>query len=563
LNILGLYDGHNASAALIEDGVVVAAVEEERFSRVKNHDGRRLELSAPKESVKACLKYLNGQVDFVAIALEKPETLAGNINDTYRDAMSNGRLIESAEWNATRVAKDAGHFQTRRIAKILEAVESIGVDLRTTQVVHVNHHRAHAASVYFTSGKNRALIVTLDGKGDNLSGTVSLGTNGTITLLQVIDHLNSLGHFYSAVAVVCGFAAIRDEGKVTGLAAYGRIDKDLLVRFRTLFQIVGGTIVSRLNDGASIGQYPSAVVSGGRFHVERIRAIVEGFEKSTIAATAQEFLEEIVVAFVHGQLQRHGTEHLQVAGGLFANVRLNQRLASLSEVDSFVVHPAMSDAGLAVGAALECHYATHLSLPQPLSNAFLGPDFSSEACEDALKSAGFAFHRAPHIERHVARLLADGEVVCRFAGRLEYGPRALGNRSILYRADDTAVSSWLNRRLRRTETMPFAPATLDEFMDVSYYVLRAARGCDEYMTVTYDCKELMRQKCPAVVHLDGTARPQRVCRASNPELHSILTMYHSMTGVPSVINTSFNIHESPIVCTTRDAFSCWEQMGFR
>lgn len=561
--ILGLYDGHNSGAALVQDGAIVSAVEEERFSRIKNHDGRCSELCSPHASVRECLRHLNGHIDIIAMALEEPTALMRAIETTYAQSLIGGRLVESADWNLAKVALDAYGFQLRRVDKMLRSLELLGIDVATTECMYVNHHRAHASSVYYTSGREDALIITLDGKGDNLSGTVSRGVDGSITLMQAIDHLHSLGHFYSAITVACGFTAIRDEGKVTGLAASGEVDPAMMRRFRELYQVAGGTIISRLNDGSFMGQYPYAVVSGGRSHVDRIRALVQGREKSVVAATAQHFLEEIVIEFVRDQVQRHGIGHLQAAGGIFANVRLNQRLASLREIESFSVHPAMSDAGLAVGAALDCHYARHRSSPVSLQNVFLGPCFSSTDCLAALRFSGVSYQRIPEIEAHVARLLATGEVVCRFAGRLEYGPRALGNRSILYRADDTTVNAWLNQRLCRTETMPFAPATLDEFMDASYHAIRGARRCDEYMTITYNCTEFMREKCPGAVHVDGTARPQRVCHDSNPELHSILSTYHEMTGIPSVINTSFNMHEEPIVCTPDDAIAAWRRGGFR
>jgi carbamoyltransferase len=216
-----------------------------------------------------------------------------------------------------------------------------------------------------------------------------------------------------------------------------------------------------------------------------------------------------------------------VAGGVFANVKLNQRIHELDEVDRFFVHPGMDDGGLAIGSALasvideEPSAATDLI--GVLANVYLGPKYDDHEVERAIDEAGCEARHESDIHATIAELLAEGHVVARFCGRMEYGPRALGSRSILYQSTDPSVNEWLNERLSRTES------------------------------ITFDCTPEMKSQSPGVVHLDGTARPQLVDRQTAPDLHAILTAYHRLTGLPSLINTSFNLHEEPIVCTPGDA----------
>jgi carbamoyltransferase len=195
----------------------------------------------------------------------------------------------------------------------------------------------------------------------------------------------------------------------------------------------------------------------------------------------------------------------------------------------------------------------------PLPNVFWGPSFECRQILTALQEAKLPFEQYEHIEPKIAALIADGHVVARFNGRMEYGPRALGNRSILFHAKEPDVNQWLNQRLGRTEFMPFAPATLYDKRHECYRNVNGAEYAAQFMTITFDCTEKMKRECPAAVHVDGTARPQLVSAESNPSFHKILTEYYKLTGIPSLINTSFNMHEEPIVCTPADAIRAFLQ----
>jgi carbamoyltransferase len=240
-----------------------------------------------------------------------------------------------------------------------------------------------------------------------------------------------------------------------------------------------------------------------------------------------------------------------------ANVKMNQRIHDVPGVRNIYVHPNMGDGGCGTGAAI-LKFLEQGVRPQRLEHAFLGPDYSEQEMAAELDRAGITYTRHENIEDEVARLIAGNFVVGRFDGRMEYGPRALGNRSILYPAQDPDVNQWLNTRLGRTEFMPFAPATLNEDRHRCYKNLDGADFAAQFMTVTFDCTPWMRETCPAAVHVDGTARPQLVTPQSNPSFYKILQAYKQRTGIPSVINTSFNMHEEPIVCTPYDAIRAFQ-----
>jgi carbamoyltransferase len=247
-----------------------------------------------------------------------------------------------------------------------------------------------------------------------------------------------------------------------------------------------------------------------------------------------------------------------VAGGVVANVKLNQRLLALEEVPSLFVYPAMGDDGLAAGAA---HHVYAQGLPEGeresavrrLADVYLGSEFSPAEILAAIRASGRPFDRPKDLAGEVARRIAEGGVVARFDGRMEFGPRALGNRSILVGAADPSVNDWLNKRLERTEFMPFAPVSLAEEKDRFYRGLEGAEHAARFMTVTCDCTPELSELCPAVVHVDGTARPQLVDRSSNPGYRAILEAYQRIEGHSTLINTSFNMHEEPIVRSPEDA----------
>lgn len=262
-------------------------------------------------------------------------------------------------------------------------------------------------------------------------------------------------------------------------------------------------------------------------------------------------------------VDRTGHRKVALAGGVCANVKINQRVHEIDGVDAVYVHPGMSDEGMPVGAALGLYYQRSPNPYRPgeqecMHHVYLGPEYSDEEIERELRAQGVEAVYHDNIEDEVARLLAEDAVVARFNGRMEYGPRALCNRTILYQATDPSVHYWLNDSLNRTEFMPFAPVVLEEHAAQCFLNMEGAEDTARFMTITFDCTEWMARHCPGVVHIDNTARPQIVSQGDNPSMHRILSRYHELTGLPVLINTSFNMHEEPIVCSPYDAIRAFK-----
>jgi carbamoyltransferase len=286
------------------------------------------------------------------------------------------------------------------------------------------------------------------------------------------------------------------------------------------------------------------------------------YRREDVAAAYQSALESVVVERLRPYVRRHGVENVVLAGGVAANVKLNQRIHEMDGVEAIFIHPAMGDDGTGVGGAL--YWLSKRNgrlLPRPLEHVYYGPELDRRETESALRASGLSYCREPDIARRIATLLAEGKVVGRVRGASEYGPRALGHRSVLCSAADASVNDWLNRRLRRSEFMPFAPITRYEDRDACYRNVAGAEHAARFMTITFDCTAEMRRDAPAAVHVDGTARPQLVEQHVAPDLYAILSEYRRLTGRTSLINTSFNLHEEPIVQTAEDAIRTFEQGG--
>jgi carbamoyltransferase len=408
------------------------------------------------------------------------------------------------------------------------------------RLTRCEHHQSHAANAYYTSGFDEALIVTLDGYGSGLAGSASVGRGGVIERLHGVDYPHSLGTFYESVTSGLGFKPSRHEGKIVGLAAYGdpAVLRDVLL---ARFDVEPGNFRIRESNNLYFA-----------------RMLAAEFPKIDVAAAYQHVLEVVATGYIAHYLEKTGLTKVVLSGGVVANVKLNQRIREIPGVEAIFIHPNMGDGGCGTGAAL-LEFVGAPALREPLADVYLGPGYSDAQVKEALQRAQLPFDSYAPIEPKIAQLIAAGKVVARFNGRMEYGPRALGNRSILYHAREPEVNQWLNQRLGRTEFMPFAPATLFEHRHACYRNVAGAESAARFMTITFDCTEFMRRESPAAVHVDGTARPQLVSADSNPSFHRILTEYHALTGLPSVINTSFNMHEEPIVCSPDDAIRAFLQ----
>jgi len=535
---------HESAVGVVIDGKIVAAASEERFSRKKNDGG------FPHKALAYVLQQAGIQprdVDHVAyaalpFATERMRDLRCYGKNVAYEAVASGELrgklyhllnysrniVLNNEWSSWGGTE-------RGIKRELDQFD-LGAKL-----VFVDHHRAHVASAYFSSGIDRCLAVSLDGYGSGQAGSFYLAEGGKLNLLSPIPYPHSLGTFYRRVTQALGFKPNRHEGKIVGLAAHG--DPSVLydvVRARFDFE------------GEDYFRFRSA--QDPYFE----RRLAEKYEAADIAAAYQKVLEDVASHYVARWVKRTGVSAVVCAGGVFANVKMNQRIMELPGVEQLFVFPAMGDGGVGVGAALALQSDLMKLVPERLTDVYWGPSYTEAGMESALRASGLSYRRSDHIESDIADQLVANRVVARFNGPMEFGPRALGNRSILYPAVDPAVNKWLNDRLSRTEFMPFAPVSLAEAADDLYENLDPIRYTAEFMTVTTNCTDRMRKESPAAVHVDGTARPQLVRAESNPSLHRILSEYQARSGIPTLINTSYNMHEEPIVCSPEDAIRAFK-----
>jgi carbamoyltransferase len=557
--VLGIIDSKPSSAAILKDGQILSAIAEERLCRMKMASGM------PREAIRQVMAEAGigpGHIDLVAVAQRvsvfEPNPIPWN-GWFEEKKVGQKRPFENV---SARLAPIAGSIPLAR--KIHHRIKDFISRERLSQIPdflkheygisapvrYYDHHFCHAASAYYTSGYAEALVVTLDGGGDGLSGSVYRGGKGLLTRLAEVESFNSLGNFYSYITHLCGFKAESHEGKITGLAALGK-----------------PTYIDVLRQFVRYVEPGQIKYSVPMYHHSALRQIASklppDFDKANLAASVQLLLEEIGLRFIQYWLRKTGLRNIAVAGGVFSNVKFNQHVHELPEVDHFFVHPAMDDSGLGVGGALaalaEEHGKDPARLCQALKNVYFGTSYSDQEIEEAIQKFGVSASYESDITAKVAELLAEGHVVARFTGRMEYGPRALGHRSILYQTTDPSINDWLNAHLLRTEFMPFAPATLREYADECYEGLDGARDSARFMTITFNCSAKMSAQSPGVVHVDGTARPQILDPETAPDFYSILTIYHQITGIPSLINTSFNMHGEPIVCTPEDALRSFNQ----
>ncbi|PIP35435.1 MAG: hypothetical protein COX20_11355 [Desulfobacterales bacterium CG23_combo_of_CG06-09_8_20_14_all_52_9] len=553
MNILGIGDHVSCGTALIQNGKLVAAINDERLVREK------MVFGVPRESIKMIMQYHAlhpHQIDAIAIG-----TINQHLIDHYIDyregwfGFQRGKFKQFLFETGSRISKQRYHLpfldrlyytlrkpafakRRRALRKILKEEFDF-----TCPVYFLDHHLCHVASAYYTSGYSDATVFSIDGGGDGKSARIYDVRKGIFNELLSIPSFDSLGCFYSYITQLCGFKAGKHEGKITGLAAYGKpvyipqLRKIMITHEGRVQNIANVFFLSALK--------------------ELKKLLPDDFSHKDLAASIQTYVEEMTVDLVKYWLEKTKNGHVALAGGLFANVKINQRIHEIPGVESVFVHPGMSDEGIPVGAALQLHY--QLSKQKydehfPVMNhVYLGPEYDDQEIQNELDRQEVTYQYLDHIEIEIARLLADGAVVARFHGRMEYGPRALGNRSILYQANDPSVNYWLNDALNRTEFMPFAPIVLMEQAEKCFKNLHGASNAARFMTITFDCTDWMIQTCQGVVHVDHTARPQLVGEKDNPGMYSILNEYFKLTGIPCLINTSFNMHEAPIVCTPHDA----------
>jgi len=564
MNILGINAYHgNASAAIVSDGRLVAAVEEERFNRVKYAAG------FPAQAIRYCLKEAGltlAEIDHVAVPRNPYARLATKIFYALRmPSFAKDRAKVLARFTGIPEALAAA-FETDR--KKLKA-----------KFHRVEHHQAHLASSFFVSPFERAALLSADGLGDFASTMWGTGAGDQMEIAGAVAFPHSLGLFYSAVTQYLGFLKFGDEYKVMGLAAYGKPEQAAAFREIVRFDERANGNGFRLGLDYFTHHYAGPEMSWaeadktptlGTLFSEKmasrlgpVRTPEEPLEQRhrNLAAALQARLEEVYLGMLKKLAERTGLKAICLAGGVAFNCVANGKIFDATPFEHVYVHPAAGDGGLAVGAA---YFVWHQKLHKPRSfvmeHAYWGPGYSQEEVRRAVDASGvsqngFSIVELPEEElmRQTAAIIAEGKILGWFQGRAEWGPRALGNRSIVADPRRPEMKEILNRRIKHREIFrPFAPSILAEATGEYFEKSHPS----PFMTLAYSVRPEKREKIPAPTHVDGTGRLQTVTREANPRYHALISAFHKLAGVPVVLNTSFNDNE-PIVCRPEEALDCF------
>jgi len=535
---LGICDSQDAGAVLIDTKTGrIAAVNEERISRVKLQGG--FPYSAVKEAMRMVKKNTE-EIDLVAVASNMTPSFflrfLEKVHVKLRRKNTQFSLLLSFYIIYQVIAKTTGLIElieSKISCFIIKAkLKRLGIRSR---VCMVEHHRAHAYGAYITSGFEKALIFTIDGLGDGVSFTVNIGDNGFVKRIFEQKAINDITLYYSRLTEFLGFTAIQDEGKVMGLAAYSR-DYSALEQAKKLLC-------------SKQGRFGTKNIF---FPISKDKKVFEELKTKKdedIAASFQLHAENIISDIVRYWVQKTGVSKVALSGGFFANIKVNQKIAQMEEISEVYTYPHMGDGGLALGAVCDVCRKDLFKL----ENVFFGPCYSNEQIKDTLNKRGIDYEEIDDIESKIAVLLSKGKIVARFSGAMEYGPRALGNRSILASAQDEDVINILNAKLCRNDFMPFAPSILHECKDKCCLGTEKAVYSASFMNISFDSTDYFKKNCPAAVHRDGTTRPQFVSKTANAGFHKIIEQYYNITGIPALLNTSFNLHGEPIVCSPENA----------
>lgn len=563
MNILGLsFYYHDSAAALIKDGKVLGAVQEERFSRLK-FDNR-----FPSMSVRYLLKAADLKIAGIdhVVFYEHPWKKAG-------------RILSSYAKNFPRDAQMIPKVFRAQFGKKFWVKSAVRKELGFHGPIHfVDHHLSHAASAFYPSPFVRAAFLTADGVGEWNTTTWGTASASRLQILKHIDFPHSLGLLYSAFTYFAGFRVNSGEYKLMGLAPYGEPKYTKLILEKLIDLKADGSY--QLNMDYFDFETGEGMVSEKfikLFGREARRPELEiTKDDMDLAASIQEVTEEVMLRFARRVQIETGEKYLCLAGGVALNCVANGRLLRSGLFEDIWVQPAAGDSGGALGAAL---YVWHKVLGHPKKEGtnfdpYLGPEYDSHAIREYLESNYIPFSEVKDIAEQTARLLADGKIIGWFSGRMEYGPRALGSRSILGHPGLPDMQKKMNLKIKFRESFrPFAPAVLEEhaaewfegarrspyMMFVFPLAQEKRKKVDDKGLFGLEKLNLVRSLVPAITHVDYSARIQTVSAKDNPEFYELISEFHKLTGIPMLVNTSFNVRGEPIVCTPHEAYRCFRR----
>lgn len=526
--ILGINGGvrpgyQDISAVLMRDGKVIAAMEEERLNRVKHAAGQ-----LPILSVKEVMRIGGIDIKDIAVVAFHGSTWQQSIEDVLRS-----------------------HFENY-----------FGY---CPAIKRYHHHDCHAASAYYPSGFQEALVISVDGSGDGISTQIAMGKNGKLEVLHRYERPQSLGMFYSMITQLCGFTRDADEYKLMGLAAYGDASKcdlsDVLQVHKDGYRFNEEYMVKILPGQSSPSRYEmlySDLLLKQTGVSRRTGKDMDDAYKH-LAASAQQQLEQALVALVKKYVTETGIRNVCMAGGVALNCLANQKIEVLSEVEQLFIQPASSDAGISQGAAYLASADEGVTAFEKQTHTFYGSQFSQQEVEETIHRCGLKFSVQENIVEPASNALADNKVIGWFQGRMEFGPRALGNRSILANPATPGIQQTVNHKIKFREGFrPFGATVLEK----DFHTFFEAKCSDApYMTKVFYVKEKYRELLKGVTHADGTCRVQTINREQNPLYYDLISAFKNKTGFGVLLNTSFNLSHEPIVSTPREAIASFYASG--
>lgn len=553
MKIIGIHDGHNSSLNVLEDGKIKFAIQEERFTYEKNQGG------LPFNSIEYVKDKFGLEKDdvigFAGFHIASYDLSKSAILNSYRNSDSFNNILKHYLKNSDFIYDVySKNVSKHRYIKISEMFP-------VNKVEFVEHHLCHAATAYYGLGNydTDVLVITVDGDGDKKSGSIYLGQNGELKELTSLSTKNSLGWLYSYSTFLFSMMPFEHEYKIMGLAPYCK-DKQRIQNCKNEFYTILNFNSSEDIFWKYCGNYPT-IQSAGR----EIKRIFNRYRFDIYSAALQEFTEELLVELISRATKKYGVYNIALAGGVFMNVKANMLIAEIPTVKSCFVFPSCGDETNTIGLTQYLYYKNSKMKPKPLENFYLGDSF--EISENELKKLNSSVIEIKHfenIEEEIAKLIADKEIVGRVKGRMEFGARALGNRSIIANPSVDDVLKTINDMIKNRDFwMPFAPSVLAE--DISNYFHKNESVVDyEYMIFTCESKEEKRKYARNALHpYDYTGRPQAVRKDQNPDYYSLIRKYKELTGESLILNTSYNLHGYPIVRTQEQALHVFLESGLK
>jgi len=548
--ILGIWDGHDSGISLLEGDKVLFCINEERLSR------RKLETAFPEKSIEYALKYCGVKKEDIKVIAVSTSEFAKTLWRVFPFLKENYYLIrrKKKDYSALDSLKKNLKYKitelqldpvSKIISKFLIKKKLSKLGFKNYRLFFYDHHLCHAAGAAFTSGFEKCLVITIDGIGDSLSGSISKFEGGKLERLKTISGKDSFGIFFEHVTNLMNMRELEDEGKVMALANYAlkiEDDKNPLLGFFT---------IEGLNVKAKYGSLRT---------YKELKKILWKFPSEQFAYMAQRTLEIKITELVKNAVKETGLSKICLCGGTCSNIKVNMLIKNLPEVEDVYVFAHMGDGGLAIGSAMLANYELNGISRYDFENVYFGPEFSNDYIKTALENSNLknvSYEYIDNIERETAKIIHKGNIVLWFQGRMEYGPRALGNRSILAPAHSEEIKNELNLiQKKRVWYQPFCPTIL---LDDAKEILEDLKGTpNEFMTMGYMVKKEKQKLVKGVINIDGSCRPQIITNP-NSRYARLLSEYKKLSGVGILLNTSFNLHGEPLICSPEDALSTFSR----